>query len=387
MEIPSKTKTKQWLLIISIMVFVFLLIHLLSHWFKRNTTENLQLKHTQKMNLPTVGNADLQNLWVQKLEGKIKGQSDEVSLALKELETQKKRNVELQSSFIQKNEELSRKLESLKAVSLPKLDDVGACSPHFSSSSSSSNLPSVANPLSNSSANAQQNRSPIISQRFKLSEPKKIKHQKDNYLPAGSFVDAVILGGIDAAAGVSAQSEPRPVLLRLVDLSVLPNRFRKDIIDCHVIAAGFGDISSERAYIRTERLSCTLVNGDIFEEKIEAYLAGEDGKDGLRGTVIRREGDLIFNSFLAGTIAGLGKGLSQSFGTTALSPLGSTKTGTGSEILKSGLYGGAGEGGDQLQKYFIQRAEQMHPVVQISAGRTATIVFLKGVELDVSKTH
>jgi len=73
MEIPSKTKTKQWLLVISIMVLVFLLIHLLSHWFKRNTTENLQLKHTQKMNLPNVGNADLQNLWVQKLEGKIKG--------------------------------------------------------------------------------------------------------------------------------------------------------------------------------------------------------------------------------------------------------------------------------------------------------------------------
>ena len=75
------------------------------------------------------------------------------------------------------------------------------------------------------------------------------------FLPV-SFTRGTLLGGLDAPTGGQAQSNPHPVLIRLSDNSVLPNRFRGEYRDCFVVAAGYGDISSERAYLRTqERLS------------------------------------------------------------------------------------------------------------------------------------
>ena len=380
MESPRKIKTKQYIIVISCMITGFVLVHLFSHWLKKDLPKEL-VHSIKRVHLPNSANTDLQSLWVQKLESKNKEQANQLNAVTQKLEQQDKDLNQLKEEFTQNLKNLAEKLEK-ETTSAPKsletFVDPFQVKQDLSSSAALDNFSTL-----QTQNNANASLMPIVSHHFKLS-PKKVRHTKDNYIPAGSFVEAVVLGGVDASAGVTAQSDPRPVLLRLVDLSVLPNRFRKDVKDCHVVGAGFGDISSERAYIRTERLSCVLQNDEVFEQPIEAYAAGEDGKDGLRGTVVRREGDLIFNSFLAGTIAGIGKGMSQSFGTTSTSPLGSTKTLAGQDILKSGLYGGAGEGADHLQKYFIERAEQMQPVIQISAGRTVTLIFLKGVELDAT---
>ena len=69
------------------------------------------------------------------------------------------------------------------------------------------------------------------------------------FLPV-SFTRGTLLGGLDAPTGGQSQSNPHPVLIRLSDNSVLPNRFRGEYRDCFVIAAGYGDISSERAYLQ-----------------------------------------------------------------------------------------------------------------------------------------
>jgi conjugal transfer pilus assembly protein TraB len=66
------------------------------------------------------------------------------------------------------------------------------------------------------------------------------------WLPV-SFTRGTLLGGLDAPTGGQAQSNPHPVLIRLSDNAVLPNRFRGEYRECFVIAAGYGDISSERA--------------------------------------------------------------------------------------------------------------------------------------------
>jgi len=87
------------------------------------------------------------------------------------------------------------------------------------------------------------------------------------YLPV-SFTRAVLLGGLDAPTGGQAQTNPQPVLLRLADHAFLPNRFRSAVKECLVIGAGYGDISAERAYIRTENLSCVRHDGRTLEVKI-----------------------------------------------------------------------------------------------------------------------
>lgn len=390
MDAPRVTRYKQIILIGSVMVTTFVAICLFSSWLKAREIREAP-GATTRMSLPTAANADLQNLWVQRLESKNKEQNEKLKDLNQQVSEQSKEfnnfKLELTNMLNEFKQQLTEKATLLPSQqpqnfeeSLTKEPWPTANEPINKSNNYVSQNNFTANTTENSKAGG------IFSHQFTLQGEHKFNQKLGEYLPAGSFVKSIVLGGLDAPAGVTAQSDPRPSLLRLVDLSVLPNKARHDIKDCHVIAAGFGDVSSERVYLRTERLSCTLRSGRIFEQKIKAYVAGEDGKDGLRGSVLRREGDLLFNSFMSGAISGFGKGMSQSLGITSTSPLGSTKTMTGQDVMKSGLYGGMGESADSLQKYFIQRAEQMQPVVQISAGREATIILLEGVELNVHKT-
>ncbi|MBN9289487.1 MAG: hypothetical protein BGO43_13565 [Gammaproteobacteria bacterium 39-13] len=369
-------KIKQIALFAGLLGALTLLIHSFLSWTvgKPNAAQD---KRAVIQAIPSITkNIDDSSIWMQRIEGKLKNSEKRNAELEKELEGQR-----VQMDAIIKGqeillEEMSQKLEFISQQAAEQQENTNQLDKNMQNHNA---WPPGEN-TTDEFAYGAGNPPAIFSTSLKLSE--KNKNLKINYIPAGTFVRAVILGGVDASASISSQSEPRPVLLRLVDLGVLPNHARANIQDCHIIAAVYGDISSERAYARTERISCTLKNGKVFESSLEGYIAGEDGKDGVRGKVIRREGDLLWNSFFAGAVSGLGKGMSQGLGTTSISPLGSTTTTTGSDVLKSGAYSGIGEGADRLQKYFIERAEQYQPVIQIAAGREITVVFTKGLTLD-----
>ena len=65
------------------------------------------------------------------------------------------------------------------------------------------------------------------------------------YLPP-SFMEATLLSGLDAPVLKEAKSNPVPVLLRIKDLAVLPNRLKADLKGCFVIAEGHGDQPREQ---------------------------------------------------------------------------------------------------------------------------------------------
>lgn len=202
------------------------------------------------------------------------------------------------------------------------------------------------------------------------------------YIPAGTFTRGVLLGGLDAPAGGQAQSNPHPVLIKLQDNSILPNRFRTRTRECHVVGAGYGDISSERAYMRLETLSCVLKDGKIIEVAMQGYIAGEDGKTGMRGRLVTKEGQLLGRAFLAGLGSGLGDGLSQSLTSVSTSALGSVQTVDANDILKNGAYTGVSKAMDRLAQYYITLAEKTFPVVEIAAGRPVDVVLTKGIALE-----
>jgi conjugal transfer pilus assembly protein TraB len=141
-------------------------------------------------------------------------------------------------------------------------------------------------------------------------------------------------------------------------------------------------VSSRRAYIRTETLSCTLIDGQVFEEKVEGYLAGGDSMSGIQGQVIRNEKDMISNAFLAGLIRGGGNAIAGSLGSTATSPLGTVRSLGKKDIMPSMLAEGAGDAANTLEDYFIQLAKQHHPVIEVTPGQEVSIVFLKGLSFD-----
>ena len=203
----------------------------------------------------------------------------------------------------------------------------------------------------------------------------------DNYLPV-SFTRAVLLGGLDAPTGGQSQTNPHPVLLRLVDSAVLPNRYRGEVRECFVIGAGYGDISSERAYIRTENLSCIRHDGSTLEIAIQGSIFGEDGKVGMRGRLVTKQGQLLANALLAGVVSGIGTAFSQYYTTTTTSTFGTISTTDPSKAIQSGLGTGVGSAMNRLANYYISLAEKVFPVIEIDAGRMVDVVLTKGVVID-----
>jgi conjugal transfer pilus assembly protein TraB len=204
------------------------------------------------------------------------------------------------------------------------------------------------------------------------------------YLPSGSFTRALLLGGLDAPTGGQAQRNPQPVLLRLLDHAVLPNQFRGRIKECFVVGAGYGDVSAERAYIRTESLSCVTRDGNAIDVPIRGYVAGEDGKAGMRGRLVSKQGQILANALLAGVASGIGTAFQQSATTVSVSPLGTTGTVDPGKQLQAGLGTGVGRALDLLAQYYITLAEKVFPVIEIDAGRTVDVVLTQGIALGQS---
>ena len=203
------------------------------------------------------------------------------------------------------------------------------------------------------------------------------------YVPAGSYAEAVVLAGADASVGVASQSDPRPVLLRLTG----PARTAAgdgaaaevDVEGCTVTGAAYGDLSSEKVYVRLQTLTCTgQAPGTAVETQVAGFVAGA-GKAGVRGPVVSREGALVEKAFLAGLVSGLGQGVNGAFQPQAAAA--QIEAGLG-DIGRAGLGAGAGAAGQKVSDYLIRRAEQYQPVVQLQAGTRVTVVFLEGAWLD-----
>jgi conjugal transfer pilus assembly protein TraB len=219
-------------------------------------------------------------------------------------------------------------------------------------------------------------------------KPKKTEAGKKDsvvgYLPSGSVFEGVLLTGLDASTAVAANKTPTPALFRIKTEAILPNFYTQDVRECFVLAGGYGNLSSERAEMRTQTLSCINDKGEVFESDIEGYLVGEDGKAGIRGRVVSKQGSVLAKSFMAGFASGLGNAFSpQSVNTLSLQPTTTQQYQYpgADQILGSGLGQGLNKSGSALAQFYISMAQQMFPVIEIDAMRKVSIVVIKGIQL------
>lgn len=214
------------------------------------------------------------------------------------------------------------------------------------------------------------------------------KKKKTVWLPSGSFMKAVLLSGIDAPTSGGSPSEPYPVLMSITDLSVLPNLHRMDITNCFIIGAGYGNISDERAYIRTETLSCVKKNGKAIDISLKGHIIGEDGKLGMRGRVVSKQGQQIAMSIFAGTLGGLGQALRPqqaiSVNVDPNNKAGAVQPAFG-DIMEGAVMGGAGNALNKVADHYLKMAEKMFPVIEIDAGREVEVMIIKGQALNVQE--
>jgi conjugal transfer pilus assembly protein TraB len=212
--------------------------------------------------------------------------------------------------------------------------------------------------------------------------------QMVGWLPSGSFIHGALLSGVDAGTGTGSNL-PYPVLIRLHDPAILPNHQKMDLAECFVIGAAFGDLPSERVFIRTETLSCVRKSGGMvtIDGEIKGHAIGEDGKVGLRGRVVAKEGTLIARSLVAGFLSGLGQAFKPRITVTPLQLGGTTDTTKAFQLpplgdtLEAAGVSGVGRSMELLSGYYLQQLQKIFPIIEIDAGRQVDIMILKGMPL------
>jgi conjugal transfer pilus assembly protein TraB len=212
------------------------------------------------------------------------------------------------------------------------------------------------------------------------STKEKLKHIS-SFIPAGSFSKVVLMNGINAPTGGQASQNPVPVLMRVVDNGQLPNRFKSAIRNCHITGAATGDMASEIAHIRLEKMSCVLINGDVITSNVKGYVAGESGAAGFRGRVVERTGALIAKTLFSGIAGGLSKSIEQQYQTVSTSALGAVQSIDTDRVGQAGLANGAASSLEMLSQYYMDRANEIYPIIEINPKRIGEVVFLEGVEL------
>ena len=208
-----------------------------------------------------------------------------------------------------------------------------------------------------------------------------------DYLPPNSYAPATVIVGVDASTGVTSQSDPLPVVLRITGpaRSVLRgNRLlTTDLTGCLVNGAARGDLSAEKVYVKLVRMTYAQPGGRFAVSEVKGFIAFA-GKSGVRGRVVSREGSLVSQALLAGIVGGFGRGFSANANGIFAGQVGSDgkrEALSPTDILAGGFGQGAGEAADTVSKYLIERAEQYQPVVEMPTGIEVEIVFLDGVHV------
>ncbi|RPD91741.1 hypothetical protein BBB56_23185 [Candidatus Pantoea deserta] len=215
----------------------------------------------------------------------------------------------------------------------------------------------------------------IDNQTFDYSQFKPKAKDTSFWVPTGTFSDAIVIEGADANASVRGENNLVPMQFKLKGKAHLPGNNKLDRFDnCFVTAAAYGDISSERAIVQLQRLSC-IIDGKHIDQPVKGHVAFY-GKNGIKGIPVMRNGKILGLAFTAGALGGLGQSASQ-VGQT-VTGIGATSTISGGDVARGAIGGGVGKGADKLADYYIERAEQYHPIIPIGAANRVEVVFIEG---------
>ena len=210
------------------------------------------------------------------------------------------------------------------------------------------------------------------------------------YLPP-SFMEATLLSGVCAPTTSAGKNNPLPILFRIKDLAILPNRVKGNLKGCFVIGEGTGNLSDERVHVRLLTLSCVSKKGTaVIDQQIKGFVMDEDGIIGLGGTVVAKMGSMLARSALAGALGGIGDAVRSSSYDYQTSPLGTQQIFSDSDpasITRAAIGGAITGATKDLRKFYLQLAEQTMPIVEVGATKTVTLVISEGVNLEVKEAN
>lgn len=342
------------------------------------------------------------NMGLDALSGKLKDlnkENEELTKQIQRLEAKNRDKTEfkaMEERFNQKIEALTKELEAVKGIQVEG---------HQAALGSNGQISLQPNPFADGAqeaieAQAKRNKhtGPMIrvfseedqEDRAKDKSKKAIKNvpaDSEAYIPAGSIITGTILSGGDFPTNKGGFDNPTPLLIRISKHAILPNRFKTDIRECFLLTGGRGDLSSERVKLRGETLSCVRDDGSVIEAKLNSYVTGEDGKEGVKGRLVSKQGQLIARSL----VSGFASGLSEVFDVNAVPTVTTSSDGSveyqsvySSDAMQGAAVKGFSNAMERISDFYLEMAKDIFPVVEINAGRQVDIVVISGTRLKVS---
>ena len=186
-------------------------------------------------------------------------------------------------------------------------------------------------------------------------------------LPVGSLVTGELLTG---AFATKVRGDALPVLVQLRSAYSGPNDTEIPLEGCLMIGKATADLQSVRARVEAVSLSCVLPDGTAFERPVRGYFTGADGTLGVPGRWEFRSGRWLAN---------------------LLSAMGTTAAGVFADVAIARELGAAGAIlGDvgtsatttRIQEFFLERAEEVLPVVWIESRTPVYVVMLEGLTIE-----
>lgn len=210
-----------------------------------------------------------------------------------------------------------------------------------------------------------------------------------NHIPATSYVTGHLLGGISVSTSINSASEPIPVVIRLTSRGNLPKEFAVDITSCRLLASSYGDISSERAIVRAEELVCEdKASGLVTSTKVAGVIYGDDGMNGIKGSVVSMSNKHLKSAFVGGLLSGFSNTV-KGGGGLSITPMGAMNTAKKgmNDMARDGFLEGSSTAAEKLADYHIKLAENISPVILVPGGTKVDVMFTKSVQVGTMNTH
>jgi conjugal transfer pilus assembly protein TraB len=181
------------------------------------------------------------------------------------------------------------------------------------------------------------------------------------------------------------------MLIRVNNLAVLPNNVKSNTKGCFVVAEGYGSLADERVHGRLLSLSCiNKEGGTIIDQSIKGFLVDTDGKEGMKGHVVAKFGQHIARVAIAGFLEGLGEAMTLgqqefTYGVNTGVRTGQFKDTDADTLARAGIGQGIVNVAEDLQKFYLDLAEQTLPVIEVHPTKNITIVISEGTDIAIKK--
>ena len=121
----------------------------------------------------------------------------------------------------------------------------------------------------------------------------------------------------------------------------------------------------------------------------DSYAVGSDGKLGVRGRLVSKQGQILAAAMKAGFISGVAQAFTpqQQFSSNDSDDSDEVnfQLPSVSDVAQVGVTSGASSALNKLADFYLKMAEKIFPIIEIDGGRSVTFITNRGIELKIKR--